>query len=102
MAYNSGSGSLFVPKMCKKTMPVLDDQSWELSSGSENASAGLNHERWMRWTHTWHSGPGEEATWQRQQCGVLGWQVDLEAPVTCFREGLLSPVFGQINMSLNF
>ena len=64
MAYNSGSGSLFVPKMCKKTMPVLDDQSWELSSGSENASAGLNHERWMRWTHTWHSGPGEEATWQ--------------------------------------
>ena len=41
-------------------------------------------------------------TWQRQKCDVLGWQVDLEAPVTCFRVGLLSHVFGQIQMLLNF
>ena len=83
-------------------MPILDDLSGELFCGSEDVSAGLNHERWMRWNHTWHSGPGEEATWQREQCGVLGGQVDLEAPVTCLRLALLSQVFGTIKMILNF
>ena len=59
-------------KICKKTMPVSNDQSVKLSSGSKNASGGLNHERCMMWTHTWHSGPGEETTWQGP--GGVGWR----------------------------